>query len=166
MTYSDFAEKFLPQLAELYLNKQLPFHGLVDFDLWKKVFPEGQDLTHPFYWNRIKFNAFPLGDEESSLLLVYSIPMNNTPKEIQFIGIRFDKNRNHLNYYTLRRPRFYDDFWNIFQYNFKTSQEIYLEKLQGTNSIREFCFGIKRIPFKPEETKPSMFDRVFTKVFF
>ncbi len=165
MTYFEFTNHFLPQLAQLYLNKEIDFHALVDFDLWKKVFPDVPKADGSFYWNRISFNAFALNDPESSLLLVYNLPLQNTPKEAQFIGIRFNNNRTRLNMYVLRRPRFYDEFWDVFQYNFELGKEIFIEKLRGTNSLREFCADIQRLPFS-SSNKPSLFDRIVTKVFY
>lgn len=166
MTYIEFANHFLPQLATHYIKNQIPFHGLVDFDLWKKVFPDGQQASNPFYWNRIKFNAFILDDDARSLLIVYSIPLQNQPKEAQFIGIRLDNNRKQVNLYALRRPRFYDELWDVFQYNFETHNEVFIDKLKGTNSLREFCVGVQRLPFTANNAKPSLFDRIVTKVFY
>ena len=51
------------------------------------------------------------------------------------------------------------------QYKVEAGQEIFIEKLRGTNSLREFCADIQRLPFS-SSNKPSLFDRIVTKVFY
>ena len=45
MNISEFTNIFLPQLLSQYIDGDLPFHALVDTDLWKQVFPETNNLS-------------------------------------------------------------------------------------------------------------------------
>lgn len=156
MTYQDFANKFLLELARSYRNKEHQIHSLIDFELWKKIFPTSYNDMANFDWNKIHFNAFALNDSENSLLIVYNIPTSNSEKEAKFIGLRFNNKRNNVLYYTLRRPRFYDEAWDICQYDFKSNQDNIIDKIKGTDSMREFKNAIERMKFSEQL---SLYDR-------
>jgi len=162
MTYQDFTNTFIPSLTLLYQTGQIPFHGLVDFNLWSQILPEPEELTNDFQWRKISYNAFVLEDEEKSLLIVYSIPLFNQKKEAEFIGIRLNNNRDKLILYSLRRPKFHDDAWDICQYDYSKKDEVFLDKIKGTDSMREFINAIQQLEFKE---KPTIFDRVLDFVY-
>lgn len=162
MTYQDFTNTFIPNLALLYQTKQISLHGLVDFNLWSQILPESEELTNDFQWRKISFNAFVLEDDEKSLLIVYSIPLFNQKKEAEFIGIRLNNNRDKLILYSLRRPKYHDDAWDICQYDFDKKDEVFLDKIKGTDSMREFMNAIQHLEFKE---KPTIFDRVLDFVY-
>lgn len=162
MTYQEFTDTFIPQLALLYRQKKITLHGLVDFNLWSQILPESDELYSDFQWNKISFNAFVLNDEEKSLFIVYSIPLFKNKKEAEFIGIRLDNNRDNLILYSLRRPKFHDDAWDICQYDFDKGDEVFLEKIKGTDSMREFMNAIQNMEYKD---KPSFYDRMMDYVF-
>ena len=163
MTYQEFSDTFLPKLATSYLNKEIDFHALIDFELWKKIFPDNELQMDQVNWNGIQFNAFSLDDDKHSLLLVYTIPTHNKKNEAKFIAFRFDNNRNKLLLYSLRRPKYYDELWNIFQYDFKLGKDVYLMKNLGTDSLREFKASIEQIEF---QEKTSFFDKIKTTLLF
>lgn len=162
MTYQDFTNTFIPNLALLYQTKQISLHGLVDFNLWSQILPESEELTNDFQWRKISFNAFVLEDDEKSLLIVYSIPLFNQKKEAEFIGIRLNNNRDKLILYSLRRPKYHDDAWDICQYDFDKKDEVFLDKIKGTDSMREFMNAIQQLEFKE---KPTIIDRVLNFVY-
>lgn len=81
--------------------------------------------------------------------------------EAEFVGIRFDNNRKQVLYYTLRRPRYNDEAWDIYLYDFDNNSDVILEKIQGTDSLREFKNAIERIPFRD---KPTLFERIKTRI--
>ncbi len=162
MTYQDFTNIFIPNLARLYREKKISLHGLVDFHTWSQVLPEPDELTNDFQWKKISFNAFSLEDEENSLLLVYSIPLFNQKKEAEFIGIRLNNNRDKLILYSLRRPRYNDDPWDICQYDFDKGDEVFLDKIKGTDSMREFMNAIQQMEFKE---KPTLFERLVNIIY-
>ncbi|MBQ0056694.1 MAG: hypothetical protein KBT20_03460 [Bacteroidales bacterium] len=161
MTYQDFSDRFLLSLVKSYRNKQIPLHALVDTDLWIKIFPNYNNETGQFHWYLIKFNAFTLSDEEGSLLIIYSIPTQNQKKEPKFIGIRLNNNRDQVILYTLRRPEYVGDSWDLYQYDFKKDKNISLGKLYGTDSIREFKNHIERLSFSE---RPPLLSRILTSV--
>ena len=152
MTYQEFSDKFLPTLAKFYRDKQIDLHGLVDFDLWKKIIPDDASSFDGFRWECITFNAFNLSDSENSLLLVYSIPEKNQENCAKFVAMRLDNKREHLLLYSLRCPRFYNDPWEIYLHNFKKDSDSLLAQIQGTNSLREFVAHIQRSEFRENLT--------------
>ena len=161
MKYTDFSNTFLLKLALSYRSGQISFHGLVDFHLWKAVFPNNESKSNNFDWRKIGFNAFQLNDKEQSLLIIYSIPHLYTPKEAEFIGIRLNKNRSNLLYYSLRRPKYNDDPWDIFLYDYKSQKDIFINKIQGTDSMREFKNAIEKLEFR----EPTKFEILRNSVF-
>lgn len=151
MTYLEFTDNFMLHLARSYRNNQIQFHALVDTDLWRKILPDtGNDATG-FHWYNIKLNAFTLSDKENSLLIVYSMPVLNKPREVKFIGLRLDSKRSSLLFYTLRRPKYNDEAWDICQYDFDDNTSIFIDKIQGTDSLREFRNNIERIEFREKQ---------------
>lgn len=157
MTYSDFTNTFLPNLAQAYRDGQIKFHGLVDFDLWKRIFPDEAHGNLDVQWSAISFNAFTLNDKENSLLIVFSIPLFKVKKEAKFIAFRLDNKRKNIVCYSLRRPRYHDDFWQIYLYDYNTRKQYPIAELEGTNSMREFINEISKMPFRQE---PSLIERV------
>ncbi len=162
MTYQDFTNTFIPNLARMYRNKKISLHGLVDFNLWSQILPEPEEMSNDLQWRKINFNAFVLDDEEKSLLIVYSMPLFNQKKEAEFIGIRLNNNRDKLILYSLRRPKYHDDAWDICQYDFDKKDEVFLDKIKGTDSMREFINAIQVMEFKE---KPSIFDRMIDIIY-
>jgi len=162
MNYQDFTNIFIPNLARLYRDKKIALHALVDFSTWSQVLPEPDELTNDFQWKKISFNAFTLDDEEKSLFIVYSIPLFNQKKEAEFIGIRLNNNRDKLILYSLRRPKYHDDPWDINQYDFDKGDEVFLDKIKGTDSMREFMNAIQQMEFNE---RPSLFDRMLSHIY-
>lgn len=163
MTYLEFSNIFLLKLASSFRSGFIKIHGLVDFDLWKKTFPDDNSQIGQVIWSNINFNAFKLNDEQESLLIVYTIPIANTSGEAKFIAFRLNKKRDSLLLYSLRRPKFFDDPWDIFQYDFKAHQNIYIKKIGGTDSLREFKASIENLEYK--ETTPII-NKIKTLILF
>lgn len=157
MNYKEFTQTFLPSLAKEYREGNLPFHALIDFDLWRRVFPDQAAAPGQVQWYAVKLNAFCLNDEERTLLLTFSIPLLNRRDEVKFVGMRINNKQNTLTYYLLRRPRYNDELWDLFQYDFENNQEIFIQKNNGTDSLREFRNTIELL--KNGDTEPvSLFD--------
>lgn len=146
MNYTEFSDTFLPQLASDYLEGRLPFHALVDMDLWKRIFPDMNAAPGQVQWYNIKLTNFSLNDVENTLLITYSLPERRDKNEAKFIGMRINNMQQTLNFYLLRRPSNYDDLWNLFQYDFKNKQEIFIKKIEATDSLFEFKNCIERLP--------------------
>ena len=162
MNYTDFSNIFLRELARSYRSGQIGLMGLVDFSLWEKVMPADESETSRFSWKKITFNAFQLADKENSLLLIYNVPIQFIPHEAKFVGIRINKEHD-LVYYTLRRPKYNDEAWDIFVLDFKKGKEVFLDKIHGTDSLREFKNSIERFKFREE---PTFFEKARNAVMF
>ena len=156
MTYTEFTDIFLPALATSYRNGSMKFHGLFDFDLWKRIFPDENNRAGELQWSEVQFNAFALNDKEKSLFIVFSLPERVKPDEAKYIGFRLDSNRKRIACYSMRRPKYHDDPWQIFQYDYKRRGLTYSAEVMGTNSMREFINTIEKFDF--QET-PSFAER-------
>lgn len=161
MTYTEFSDKFIPALAKLYREKKIGVHGLVDFDTWKKVFPEPIELISDFHWQRISFNAFVLDDEEKSMLIIYTLPLFNQKNEAQYIGVRLNNKRNAISLYYLRRPQFVDEFWKLYIYDFSRNKDFFIDAIKGANSMREFKKAVTEMDF---DYTPTILDRLLTYI--
>lgn len=146
MNYKEFTQIFLPQLASEYRDGTLPFHALVDVDLWRQVFPDFNAKPGQVQWYTVKLNAFQLNDEGENLLLTFTLPERREEKEAKFIGMRINNMAHTLRFYLLRRPSVVDEPWEIFQYNFDLKKEIFVRKMDSTDSLREFKNNIERLP--------------------
>ncbi|MBE6330980.1 MAG: hypothetical protein K6E73_11715 [Bacteroidales bacterium] len=152
MTYSDFTNIFLPKLACAYRDGQIKFHALVDFDLWKKIFPDESHGNFDVQWSAISFNAYVLNDEEKSLLIVFSIPLFKIKREAKFVAFRLDNKRKRIVCYYLRRPQYHDDYWKIYLYDMKMRKEYFITDLSDTDSMRVFIKDITDLPFRENAT--------------
>lgn len=165
MTLHEFIYTFLPQLVNLFQQGQLPFHSLVDFELWQRIYPNYRQLERQeFSWNAISLNAFQLPDQ--TILLVYTLPEPMKFKETKFIGIRIDRKVQKAVYYLLQRPQFYDDQWDIFTLPNLNENKQYIQKIIGTWSLRDFVHTIETLPFKQnEEDNKTLFGKIFRDFF-
>lgn len=136
MTIKEFTDIFLPTLIQDYNSGHIDFHGLLDVDTWRRVFPDNRNVPHDFLWYQIKLNAFLLKDGTG--LIVYSLLEPNIAGERKFIGIRFDNKSRDVHYYILVRPRFYDSPWEIYQYSFSSRKYVFDFVINGTHSLRDF----------------------------
>ena len=161
MTYTEFTDYFLPTLAISYRSGKFNFHALVDFDLWKKVFPDEGNRNDEVQWSEISFNAFTLNDKEKSLFVVFAMPERIVPNEAKFVGFRLDNNRKRIACYSLRRPKYHDDPWKVFLYDYKDKKNFFITELMGTHSMREFINAVEKIDF---QDCPSLVDKILTMV--
>lgn len=161
MNYSEFSHIFLPQLAKEYREGTLPFHALVDIDLWRQVFPDMNAKPGQVQWYTIKLNAYSLNDDNNSLLLTYSLPERREKEEAKFIGLRINNINRTLTYYILRRPSVVDEHWDLYQYNFAQQHEDFVQKIQTTDSLREFRNCIEHLSqtAQPGESLISLFKK-------
>lgn len=165
MTYREFTDEFLPTLATLYRKQEANFglHSLVDLDLWQRVFPCKPGVADQIQWYAIRRNAFVLDDSVGSLLITFSLPEPQHTDDAKFVAMRIERGTHTLQYYTLRRPRYIDDPWDINQYSFEKQKEIFRQKLQATDSLREFKCAISRLP--NSEPRDHSIKEIFTTTF-
>lgn len=158
-----FVDHFLPQIVSGYADGQLPFHSLVDFDLWRRIFPEG-NAEKQFHWYQVSLTCNPLQD--GSLLLTFILPEPTASNEPKFAAIRLKPAANDKRrciYYTLRKPASVFDQWDIYQLPFDSSdatpdepghscrdrlpEPAFCRKIQDTDSLRNFVFSVQQEPF-------------------
>lgn len=164
MNISDFTLEFLPSLALQYTKGEITFRGLIDFDLWKKLFPtpDGENRRDEINWSQIRFNAFSLQDE--SLLLTFELPNPTQPKQPKYIGIRINRKSRDTRYYVLLRARYYDEPWEIHSIDFTSANTEgkhnlqFLRMIEGTWSLRNFVLSIQQTPLLEEKT--SLFSKL------
>lgn len=165
MTYREFTDEFLPTLAALYRMQEANFdlHSLVDLDLWQRVFPCKPGVVDQIQWYAIKRDAFVLDDATGSLLITFSLPEPQHANDAKFAAMRINRGTHELQYYTLRRPTYIDDPWDINQYSFEKKKEVFAQKLQATDSLREFKSAISRLP--NSEPQDRSIKEIFTQTF-
>ncbi len=155
MNISEFTDIFLPHLLSDYVDGDLPFHALVDTDLWKQVFPETNNTTEApgILWYQIQLNSFSLQD--GSLLLTYTLPEPSHVGQPKFAGIRINRESREAVYYVLYKPKFYDDQWDIMYLPLpQGKQKMKMEfkcKIDGTSSLRNFVFTVQQQKFSSED---------------
>ncbi len=166
MNISEFTDIFLPNLLAEHIDGKLPFHALVDKDIWKQVFPESKNATEKaeILWYQIDLNYHILQD--NTLLITYSLPEPSKPNLPKFAGIRLDRKNNQAIYYALYKPKFYDDQWDIFYLPLPQGREkMKMEfkcKIDGTSSLRNFVPTVQQLKFDSEDygtTLMSLFKR-------
>ena len=162
MNITEFTDIFLPNLLALYIDGELPFHSLVDTDLWKQVFPEttNTDNKPNILWYQIQLNSFALQD--GTLLLTYTLPEPSQANQPKFVGIRLNRETNEAVYYVLYKPKFYDDQWDIWYLPLPQGQQkMKLEfkcKIDGTSSLRNFVFTVQQLNFSSEDYGTTLMD--------
>ena len=168
MTVSDFTDKFIPELAALYAEGELPLHALVDFDLWKQMFRQpgyndGADLLN---WYQVSFTCNPLQD--GTVMLSFVLPEPLFRQQAKFAAIRLklrDANADamhHVVYYTLRKPDHTYDQWDVSYLSLpagrqKKMQQEFLCKLDGPDTLRNFVYTVQRHDFMAPEYGVSLF---------
>lgn len=168
MNISEFTNIFLPHLLSQYIDGDLPFHALVDTDLWKQVFPETNKPGEKpgILWYQIQLNSFALQD--GTLLLTFSLPEPNQANLPKFAGIRLKRETNEAVYYVLYKPKFYDDQWDIHYLPLPQGKEkMKLEfkcKIDGTSSLRNFVFTVQQLKFESEDYGTTLMDLLKRRV--
>lgn len=162
MNISEFTDIFLPHLLAEHIAGELPFHALVDTDLWKQVFPETNNVNEKpgILWYQIQLNSFSLQD--GTLLLTYTLPEPSQVGQPKFAGIRLNRATNEAVYYVLYKPKFYDDQWDIMYLPLPQGQQkMKMEfkcKIDGTSSLRNFVFTVQQLKFTSEDYGTTIMD--------
>lgn len=161
MNIEEFTNYFLPQLIKEYTLGNIPFHGLVDIDTWKKVFPDTYG-TDQFHWYEISFTCNRLQDD--SLLLTYKFPQPTLANQPKFAAIHLNPENapnDEIDYYVLRKPTSIYDAWSIYGVSISDSAEepelSYIRKIEGTDSLRNFVFTVQQIVTNPPQDSKSAF---------
>lgn len=168
MNISEFTNIFLPNLLSLHIDGELPFHALVDTDLWKQVFPESSTSNEDpgILWYQIQLNSFSLQD--GTLLLTYTLPEPGQPNLPKFAGIRLNRQTHEAVYYVLYKPKFYDDQWDIWYLPLpQGKQKMKMEfkcKIDGTSSLRNFVFTVQQLQFGSEDYGTTLMDLLKRRV--
>lgn len=166
MDISQFSNIFLPHLVALYVDGQLPLHGLVDLDTWKRVFIEKPTGTiNQIHWYEISLTCNPLKDH--SLLFTFILPEPRQKGQTKFAAIRLmpeAKGEIRATYYTLCKPANILDDWDIFYLPLSISQpkrELkFCRKIEGTDSLRNFVLTVQQTPFFDENYSKTLFEHL------
>lgn len=166
MTISQFTQTFLPQLVRSYADGQLPFHALVDIDLWRRLFPDQQDVAESddrFFWYQIRLNSFELKDR--TLLLTYTLPTPMRKGLPKLAGIRLNRSTRQAHYYLLTKPQSVDDAWDIHWLPLpKAADRMKPEfrcKIDGTDSLRNFVLTVQHLDFTDADYNASLLSSLF-----
>lgn len=163
-----FTDIFIPRLVSLYVDGELPIHALVDFDTWKKVYPEGLSSgdINTFHWYQFSLTCNQLKD--GTLLFTFILPTAMRHGDPQFAAIRLDpqdKIERKAVYYVMRRPSNIDDQWDIFWIPFPKANDKmelkFCKKVEDTNSLRNFVYAVQQTEFDASDYDRSLKDYFF-----
>lgn len=153
MTVTEFTDIFLPHLIRLWVNGELPLHGLVDIDTWRQVFPDrGSNPASQFHWYEIGLTSNMLNDQ--TMLFTFTLPQPLIKGAPKFAAIRLDpqaRDARRATLYTLRKPASIYDQWDIHYVPFPNEQNKteakFRIKVNGTESLRNFILTAQQLPF-------------------
>lgn len=96
MNVIEFSDTLLPHLLLSYTRGEIPFHALVDLDLWRQLFPDdaarlddAEALAPQFDWHEVRIAGHSLPD--GTLLLTYTLPQPKAPGDPKYAAIRIDR---------------------------------------------------------------------------
>lgn len=166
MDYSQFTNIFLPGLVSDYVNRVLPRHALIDFDSWKRFYPDiFPTSTSQVLWNEIRFTCDSLTD--GTLLITFALPRPQKKGDAKFAAIRInlqEKEELHATYYMLCKPQDKDDAWDILHLPLPLGQDKmelkFLCKIEGQNSLRNFVRTVQQNPFDDNSYNKSFWDDI------
>ncbi len=166
MNLNDFSKIFLPHLVSEYVKGTLPLHALVDFDTWKKVFPDKiSKQAKQFHWYQLEFTCNALKDH--TLLFSFILPQPKGYGEVKYAAIRLNPEEHaerRAVYYILSKPRNYDDNWDIYYLPLPLGAEKlelkFKQKISGTDSLRNFVYDVQQIAFDDDSYNRSFIGEV------
>jgi len=166
MTIREFTHIFLPHLVSLYVDGELPLHGLVDIDTWRRVFPERNDgPADQILWYQISLTCNHLQD--GSLLFSFILPQPQVKGQAKFAAIRLKPQAPGeacATYYTLCMPVSIDDDWDIFYLALPVGRQKkelkFYRKIEGTDSLRNFVLTVQQMPFYDSRYGKTAMDHV------
>lgn len=166
MNIQEFSDIFLPHLVILYVDGQLPLHGLVDIDTWRRVFPETEDgPADQIHWYQITITCNHLQD--GSLLFSFILPQPQQRGQAKFAAIRLKPQaagETCATYYTLCKPVSIDDDWDIFYLALPVGRQKkelkFCRKVEGTDSLRNFVLTVQQTPFYDSNYGKTAFDHI------
>ena len=168
MNIIELTHTFLPNLVKEYTAGHLDLHALVDFDLWRTIFPESANAPEEgrFLWYQIRLNAFVLKDD--TLLLVYTLPVPLQKGHPKFVAIRLDRDTRQAHYYLLQKPQSIEDQWDILWLPFpKAADRMKLEfkcKIDGTDSLRNMVLTVQQQPFTDDDYNDSFLSSLLRNI--
>lgn len=166
MTTIEFTQTFLPHLVELYVDGKLPLHGLVDIELWKRIYPEQLDSNlQKLHWDQIGFTCHK--ENNGILLITFMLPKPTCPGEALYLSIRLRpqaRDTRRAVIYTLRQPANRQDAWDIYYLPLPNKQgkleQKYRVKLEGEVSLRNYVKAVQQIAFDDDQYDDTIFGRL------
>lgn len=166
MTIPEFTNIFMPQLVDLYVQGSLPLHGLVDVDLWRRIYPISFEAeAETLHWNQLQLTCNPLQD--GTLLLTFLLPQPLRVGLAKAICIRMNpqaRGAHDAIIYTMCKPGSIFDAWDILFLPFpnrKQSHEYhFLCKVDGTDSLRNFILTVQQKEYSPLDYDKSWIEKL------
>ena len=164
MDITQFSKIFLPRLVLEYVKNRMPFHALVDFDLWMKVFPEPvHKRSTQIRWSQVQFTCHPLPDR--TLLFIFILPQPKKYGEVKFAAIRLNP-EEHVErravYYVLTKPQSADDPWDISYLPLPLGEDKmelkFKQKASGADDMCNFTSDVQQIDFNDDSYNKSLLD--------
>lgn len=157
MTVLEFTDTLLPQLLQYYIEGEIPFHGLVDLDLWRQLFPDAHDAAaastptaaDQFAWHNVRIAGHPLPD--GTLLITYTLPQPEAKGEPKYVAIRIDRchAERQAVLYTLRRPAGPRDLWDVHYLPLPNAQQLTEQrfrcKVEGADTLRNLVLTVQQL---------------------
>ena len=159
-----FTNIFLPHLVFEYVRNTMPFHALVDLDLWKKVFPyKGHKRSPQINLSLVQFCCQALQD--GTLLIVFILPQPKKSGEAKFAAIRLKPEEHTIRrvvYYTLSKPQSEDDPWDICYLPLPLGADKmevkFQQKASGGDDMCNFIRDVQQIDFDDDSYNKSFLD--------
>lgn len=146
MTFHEFTYNFIPRLAHAYNQGELPLYSLFDHELWKQLFPVTSEQQGELVWERMRFTAHSMDD--GTLLIVYDLPIPTKAGEDKYIALRLNRQEHRVVIYTLRRPKYYNEQWDIYQLSLPDGKSHFDVQMPDARwELTDFCRAVNRLPF-------------------
>ena len=164
MDTNQFSKIFLPRLVFEYVRGTMPFHALVDLDLWTKVFPNPvHKRSTQIRLSQVSFFCQILSDR--TLLIIFILPQPKKYGEVKFAAIRLNP-EEHVErravYYVLTKPQSADDSWDISYLPLPLGEDKmelkFKKKASAADDLCNFINDVQQIDFNDESYNKSLFD--------
>lgn len=141
----------------------MPFHALVDLDLWTKVFPDPvHKRSTQIRLSQIQFSSKILPDR--TFLIIFILPQPKKPGDAKFAAIRLnleEHDERRAVYYILTQPQSSDDPWDISYLPLPLGadkMEVKFKQKASGDDMRNFIRDVQQIDFNDDSYNKSLLD--------
>lgn len=148
-----FATIFLPDLIKDYVKGTLPFYGLVDFDTWKKDFPENAPTQiDPIQWSNVQLSCKLLTDR--TILISFILPQSQKNNEMKFVAIQLNPEEHTVRravFYVMSKSQDSDGSWDLYHLPIPEGENKFelrfRQKIIGSEDLCNFETFVQQIDF-------------------